>query len=108
MIRIEIYRKRHFVGCLVPYYIVINNDIDNLKSIEHLNPEDIIPIKNGETIKIESEKKELTIFAMNGNLEDTKIYPLAITDQIKVNENKKLILKTTKSFKNIELSLEEI
>lgn len=45
---------------------------------------------------------------MNGNLEDTKIYPLAITDQIKVNKNKKLILKTTKSFKNIELSLEEI
>ncbi len=107
MIRIEIYRKRHFVGCLVPYYIVINNNIDNLKSIKHLNYEDIIPIKNGETIKIESEKK-LTIFAMNGNLEDTKIYPLSITNQIKINENKKLILKTKKSFKNIELSLEEI
>lgn len=107
MIKIEVYRKKHFAGCLVPYYLIINKDKNDLKSIQYLNCKNIIPIKNGETIKIESEK-ELTIFAINGNIEDTKIYPLAITNQMKINQNKKLVLKTTKFLKTIELSLEEI
>lgn len=125
MIRLKIYRKKHFSGCIVPFYVVIDYDVNKFKNLienikiamesgnktelEQLNLEfnniNIMPIKNGKSIETIINKNNCSIFVTNSNFEDTEIYPLSCSNQLIINNNEEIIIEVSKWFKKFELTL---
>ena len=104
--KIIIHRKKQFASSLVPFYIAINKEKDEIiNAITNKEEIMVYPIKSGETIEFETENKISTIICMNNNFEDSKIYPLCFTELIKIKENSTLLLEQTKFFKKVELKL---
>lgn len=119
MIKIAIHRKKQFASRLVPFYLIINEDITKVKNaikdnnlFEILNNENsdinIYPIKANQTIVFNTNKESVRIMAINNNFENSKIYPLALTDELLIEEDKVLQLYQSKSFSTVKIELKEV
>ena len=103
---VKINRKKQFVSFLVPFYIIINMDQDEImKAIN--NGDEIVayPIKRGETVIFNTNDNAIKFICINGNFENSKIYPLCFTEQLEIVGDSTLLLEQTKSFKTVEIKL---
>lgn len=103
---IKITRKKQFASFLVPFYIIINKNQDEIKKAINNGEElAIYPIKRGETIIFNTNDNAVKFICINGNFENTKIYPLCFTEQLEIVDDSTLLLEQTKSFKTVEIKL---
>ena len=118
MIKIKIHRKKQFASLLVPFYIVLNENIDKVKNaikdncladlLSDKNSDiNIYPIKSNQTIIFNISAENARILAINNNFFNSKIYPLALTEEILIKENINLQLSQSKSFSTVKIELKE-
>ncbi len=118
MIKIKIHRKKQFASLLVPFYIVLNENIDKVKNaikdncladlLSDKNSDiNIYPIKSNQTIIFNISAENARILAINNNFVNSKIYPLALTEEILIKENINLQLSQSKSFSTVKIELKE-
>ena len=119
MIKIKIHRKKQFASLLVPFYIVLNENIDKVKNaikdncladlLSDKNSDiNIYPIKSNQTIIFNISAENARILAINNNFVNSKIYPLALTEEILIKENINLQLSQSKSFSTVKIELTEV
>lgn len=109
MLKIKIFRKKQFPSYLVPFYIVLNMTKEEFaKAIN--KGEDICayPIKSGEEIILNIPNSSTTLFAINSNFRNTKIYPFKISNELQVDQDIVLQLEQTKFFKTVEIKISQI
>ena len=118
MIKIKIHRKKQFASILVPFYIVLNENIDKVKNaikdncladlLSDKNSDiNIYPIKSNQTIIFYISAENARILAINNNFVNSKIYPLALTEEILIKENINLQLSQSKSFSTVKIESKE-
>lgn len=104
--KIKITRKKQLASALVPFYIVINMDKDEIiKKVKNGEEVTVYPINRGETIILNSQENKVKIICMNGNLENSKIYPWSFSEYLEIVEDSTLLLEQTKMLKTVEIKL---
>lgn len=68
----------------------------------------IYPIKSNQTIIFNISAENARILAINNNFVNSKMYPLALTEEILIKENINLQLSQSKSFSTVKIELTEV
>lgn len=104
--KIKITRNKQLASALVPFYIVVNMDKDEIiKKVNNGEEVTVYPINRGETIILNSQENKVKIICMNGNLENSKIYPWSFSECLEIVEDSTLLLEQTKMLKTVEIKL---
>ena len=78
---------------------------------ENVSDEDnisIYPIKINQTIVFNTNENSVRIMAINNNFENSKIYPLALTNELLIEGDKDILLYQSKSFSTVKIELKEV
>lgn len=137
MNKIRIKRKKHFNGALVSYQIILGYDIEKFKELimeisnyyklgqqdlekekyfyNEINKIKYLTIKNGETKYIELPEEIKTLFVCNNAILNNQFYPtlyycypLVCSNQVEIDNNMNLELKTKGGWKKIEFILTKV
>ena len=100
---------------VVPFYIIFDDDIDIIKSAinknqleEELKKIKVYPIKSNETFLFHSKKDQIRVIVMNNNFKNTLFYPLALTNELLVNDNQTILLHQTKCLTGVKIELKKV
>lgn len=103
---IKINRKKQFASSIVPFYIIINMNQEEIMQVINNGGEIVAyPIKRGETVIFNTKDNAVKFICINANFRNNKQYPLCFTEQLEIVEDSTLLLEQITSFKTIEIKL---
>ena len=114
MIKLSIYRKKQFASRLVPFYLVVNEDIDKLmyalsqnNLVNAINTIRLYPIKSNETVLFNTNQSMIRLMAINNNFSNSTLYPLAFTQELQIVNDTNLLLEQTNFFSTVKIEFKQ-
>lgn len=114
MFKVVIHRKKQFASCLVPFYLVVNTDLEDILSIiskrdyKAFYSLNLYPIKNNKTIVFNVKGNSLKLFAMNGNILNSYRYPFSHTEEFVITNDSNFLLEQTNFLKSVSIEMKEV
>ena len=115
MITVRIHRKKQLASALVPFNLIVNDDIEKVKNaVKNKNLTEVIktvnlyPIKSDQTVAFNVNGDSIKIAAINNNFDNNIFYPFAMSEEIILNDNQDLLLEQTKAMVKVKIELNKV